>query len=111
LILGEAIETAMGGGCLATQDLKMRARAVAEMNESDDEDEDLEAPSTVRGVPRLGDDMRALLSLMDSDLPVLRRVRCKKTSKAYYGFGDASGLGFGATIQIKDKIWYEYGQW
>ena len=30
---------------------------------------------------------------------------------AFYGFGDASGSGFGATIQIGDQIHYEYGQW
>jgi hypothetical protein len=99
------------GWRLSTQDLKMRARAVAEMEDSDAKVDDPEAPPTVVGVPRLGDDMRAFLSLMDSDLPVLRQVRCKKTSKAYYGFGDTSGLAFGETIQIKDKIWYEYGQW
>jgi hypothetical protein len=29
----------------------------------------------------------------------------------YYGFGDASGCGFGANIQIGNKIIYEYGQW
>jgi hypothetical protein len=48
---------------------------------------------------------------MASDFPVVRRVRCRKACKAYYGFGDASGLAFRATIQIGDKIWYEYGQW
>ena len=30
---------------------------------------------------------------------------------AYYGFADASGRGFGATIQIGNEIHYEYGQW
>jgi hypothetical protein len=29
----------------------------------------------------------------------------------YYGFSNASGCGFGATLQIGDKIVYEYGQW
>jgi hypothetical protein len=65
----------------------------------------------VVAVPRLGDDIRALMKLISMEKPVLRRVQCKKTSKAYYGFGDASGLAFGATIQIGDEIWYEYGQW
>jgi hypothetical protein len=78
-----------------------------------DEEEvaDGHAPPVVVGAPRLRSDMLALLSLMSSDTPVLQRVRCKKASKAYYGFGDALGLGFGATIQIGDAIWYEYGQW
>jgi hypothetical protein len=43
--------------------------------------------------------------------PPLKRVRAKATAKVYYGFGDASGCGFGATIQIGDEILYEYGQW
>jgi hypothetical protein len=68
-------------------------------------------PEVVRAVPRLRDDIRALTKLMASEKPVMRRVRCGKTSKAYYGFGDASGLAFGATIQIGHDIWYEYGQW
>jgi hypothetical protein len=49
----------------------MRARAVTEMDDSDAKVEDPEAHPVVIGVPRLGDDMRALLSLMESDLPVL----------------------------------------
>jgi hypothetical protein len=69
-----------------------------ELNMEESEKDTPEAPSEVRGVPRLGDDMRALQTLMASDRPVLRRVRCRKTSKAYYRFGDASGLAFGATI-------------
>ena len=39
------------------------------------------------------------------------QVRARKTARAYYGFGDASGAGFGATIQIGDEIKFEYGQW
>jgi hypothetical protein len=35
----------------------------------------------------------------------------KATAKVYYGFGDASGCSFGATIQIGDEIVYGYGQW
>jgi hypothetical protein len=41
----------------------------------------------------------------------LKGVRGKKTAWAFYGFGDALGSGFGATIQINGKIHYEYGQW
>jgi hypothetical protein len=44
--------------------------------------------------------------------PPLQRVRCQKKCTAYYGFEDASGAGFGATLQIGDAIYYyEYGQW
>jgi hypothetical protein len=70
-----------------------------------------EAPAYVAAVPRLQGDVTALLRLMKAVHPPLKRVRCKKTAKAFYGFGDASGSGFGATLQIGEHIHYEYGQW
>jgi hypothetical protein len=79
--------------------------------DEDGKEEDSVPPVVLLAMPHLKSDMQALLSLMSADKPVLRRTRCHKTSKAYYGFGEASGLGFGATIQIGDSIWYEYGQW
>jgi hypothetical protein len=71
----------------------------------------LEAPVFVKAVPRLKHDVKALLALMEPTKPPLKRVRGKATAEVYYGFGDASGCGFGATFQIKDEIIYEYGQW
>jgi hypothetical protein len=68
-------------------------------------------PTTVKAVPRFRSDVEALMALSESDEPPLRRVRCHKKCTAYYGFGDASGAGFGATLQIGDAIYYEYGQW
>jgi hypothetical protein len=91
--------------------MRLRSSAEDEFDEENKAADEPEAPDEVRAVPWLGDDIQALQSLMASDLPVVRRVRCKKSSKAYYGFGDASGLAFGATIQIGDGIWYKYGQW
>jgi hypothetical protein len=39
-------------------------------------------------------------------------VRCSKQANAHFGFGDASGYEFGATMQIGFEIEYEYGgQW
>jgi hypothetical protein len=69
-----------------------------------------EAPNCVKAVPRLSHDMSALLRLMGSEKLPLKRVRAKASAKVYYGFGDASGCGFGATLQIGDEIIYEYGQ-
>ena len=71
----------------------------------------MEGPSTVRAVPRLRDDIAALRRLMSSDKPILKRIRCSRTGRVMYGFGDASGAGFGATIQIGQEIKFEYGQW
>jgi hypothetical protein len=97
---------------LALSELRLRSEATALDEDEDGEEEDSVPPVVLLVMPHLESDMQALLSLiMSADKPVLRPTRCHKTSKAYYGFGDASGLGFGATIQIGDSIWYEYGQW
>jgi hypothetical protein len=77
-----------------------------------DEDTPEEAPAVVKAVPRLLHDVDAPLHLMESEKPPLKRVRAKAAAKACYGFGDASGCGFGgATIQIGDETIYECGQW
>jgi hypothetical protein len=70
-----------------------------------------DAPATVKAVPRFEFDRRALAELMSAEEPLPRRVRVRRSMKAYYGFGDASGYGFGATIQIGEDLWFEYGQW
>ena len=72
---------------------------------------DPEAPEFVSAVPRFRHDIEALILLTGSSTPALRRVRCSKTGHAFYGFYDASGRGFGATMQIGDDLIYEYGQW
>jgi hypothetical protein len=90
----------------------MRLRSEVEDDVEDDNHYDhTDAPKEVRAVPRLLWDIRALVELMSDAKLLLRRVRVRKTMKAYYGFGDASGYGFGATIQIGDDLWFEYGQW
>jgi hypothetical protein len=54
----------------------------------------------VAAVPRLATDIEALLVLTDFPEAPLRKVRASTTASAHYGFDDASGRGFGATIQI-----------
>jgi hypothetical protein len=49
--------------------------------------------------PRLLHDLRALKSLTSSPLPPLRIVRPAQVVQVLYGFGDASGKGFGSTVQ------------
>ena len=72
---------------------------------------DPEAPEFVTAAPRFLHDIIAMQALTRGDTPTLRRVRCSKTGHAFYGFYDASGRGFGATLQIGDTLLYEYGQW
>ena len=64
-------------------------------------DPTLRAPSSglTPIVPRLLDDLKALHSLTRSPLPPLRVVRPIKIIQVLYGFGDASGKGFGSTVQ------------
>jgi hypothetical protein len=73
--------------------------------------EDIDAPKFVRAVPRLWEDILALTRLASASEPPPQRVRASKIANAYYGFADASGAGFGATIDIDGVIEYEYGQW
>ena len=41
----------------------------------------------------------------------MRTVRSKRTLTAYYGFGDASGAGFGATLERPGGVHGQYGLW
>jgi hypothetical protein len=68
-------------------------------------------PDQVKAVPRLRSDIVAMLELCKSQKPPPRRVRARVQGRAYYGFGDASKTGFGASIQIGKEIQYQYGQW
>jgi hypothetical protein len=72
---------------------------------------DPKAPDTVAAVPRLAKDIHALQLLMYSAIPPLRKVGCSKNARAYYGFCDALGPGFGASFEIGEDILSQYGQW
>jgi hypothetical protein len=68
-------------------------------------------PSKVKAVPRLKDDLRALTLLTSSESPPLRLVRPCKVRSVRYGFGDASGSGFGSTFSAPGAILYRHGIW
>ena len=89
----------------------LRRRCLEGVLEDNEEEEDLEAPKFVKTSPRLISDVNALLKLSASSSPPLKRFRSGSMSHVYYGFGDASGTGFGATFQIGNKILFEYRQW
>lgn len=65
----------------------------------------------VKAVPRLKNDIIALSSLVDFEAPpkVVRRKR--RIGTVAYGFGDASGKGFGHAIEIEGIRYAEFGQW
>jgi len=62
-------------------------------------------------VPRLAADLNSLSRLMASDCPPERIIRASTVMVALYGFGDASGAGFGSTILGPTGIHYRYGLW
>ncbi|CAJ1954083.1 unnamed protein product [Cylindrotheca closterium] len=80
-----------------------------------------DTPEYVKAVPRLKDDLAALTLLTASEPPLIRRVRSNWVVTVYYGFGDASAIGFCSTFQkfskqsdtftAGDKIHYQYGHW
>jgi hypothetical protein len=72
---------------------------------------DKEAPIRVKGVKRLKSDLVSMLQIMSSDTPPHRLVRGKQLSYVLYGFGDASGAGFGSSWKNKDGLSYRFGIW
>jgi hypothetical protein len=74
---------------------------------------DMEAPVLVKAVPHFAADLEALVKLCKADSPSLRAVRCRESGTFLYGFGDASGQAFGASVrvQVADDIRYQCGQW
>ena len=71
----------------------------------------VERPVEVDIVPRLIDDLAALMTLFESKEPPQRLVRGQELSVAVYGFGDASGGGFGASWETTNGTRYRYGTW
>ena len=70
-----------------------------------------EAPAKVQAVRRLMQDLESLAVLFEGDLPTKRLIRGSDILDIIYGFGDASGAGFGASWKIRNEIKYRYGLW
>ena len=60
---------------------------------------------------RLEEDIKYLENLFEGPHPVVRHVRSKLVVTAYYGFGDASGMGFGSSIQVGNGLRVRHGLW
>jgi hypothetical protein len=68
-------------------------------------------PKQIKPVPCFRDDVFALAELLSSDKPPLVTVRSSMVYEIFYGFGDASGKGFGSTMLSKRGIKYRIGLW
>jgi hypothetical protein len=62
-------------------------------------------------VPRLANDVRALLECLSQETPPSVALRSKSIYLVKHGFGDASGKGFGLTFGLKESISYRIGVW
>lgn len=74
----------------------------------------IDAPCKVKGVGRLKGNLLALAKLFSTELPPMKVVRAKECVEVIYGFGNASGAGFGAfweDMKKQDKISYRIGVW
>jgi hypothetical protein len=56
-------------------------------------------------VPHFKDNLAALIQLANFKLPPLRVVRPSQVVQVFYGFGDASGKQFGATLSKNYNCW------
>lgn len=68
-------------------------------------------PNKVMAVPLLKEGLKALLDLTADAAAPLKVVRVTSAVFVFYGFGDASGKGFGSSFETTDGIYYRYGQW
>jgi hypothetical protein len=68
-------------------------------------------PDTVTAVPRLKRDLLALAELFEADNPELRLIRGVEVNCALFGFGDASGGGFGSSWEARPGTRYRLGTW
>jgi hypothetical protein len=69
------------------------------------------APSTVKPVDRFFDDLVFLTRFFASETPPKVSIRAKSISMVVYGFGDASGKGFGSTFTVANGVAYRSGVW
>jgi hypothetical protein len=58
----------------------------------------------IEAAPRLAGNLEALQRLTSSVRPPRRRVRSATTIEVYYGFEDASGVGFSLDIEVKGEL-------
>ena len=71
--------------------------------------EDTPLPTYVQPVPLFYNVLDALIHLTDNDDPPIATVRSNTTILIIYGFGYASGSGFGSTLLKHGSVYYLIG--
>jgi hypothetical protein len=69
------------------------------------------APPTVEPVDRLFDDLGFLTKFVTPKAPPRVLIRARLVVMVVYGFGDASGKGFGSTFTVANGVSYRIGVW
>jgi hypothetical protein len=63
-------------------------------------------------MPRFQQDLKALLLLAQSEMPIFHCMQSNKCGlTAFYGFGDASSSGLGLLVQRPDGLFTHFGIW
>ena len=76
--------------------------------------DDSDAPKLTTASSRFAHDVRAFDTLFQGDEPVKRLIRGRNLWEVIYGFGDASGSGFGSSFVKagdENKIYFRFGRW
>jgi hypothetical protein len=61
--------------------------------------DDGDPPSSLTPVPRLLRDVKAIRVILKGPTPVMRILRPRISVRVFYGFGDASGSGYGKALR------------
>jgi len=87
-------------------------KSLEHQRNQDEESDRRKAPQRVQAVPRLTSDVEALLELSSMETPPKHLARPTSRVCVHYGFGDASGIGYGSSIYIEGRgILWETGLW
>ena len=60
---------------------------------------DGDPPSTLTPVPRLIRDVKVIRVILKGPTPVMRILQPRISVRVFYGFGDASGAGYGKVMR------------
>jgi hypothetical protein len=73
--------------------------------------QDFPPSGKVQGLPLMKDNVEALHKMFEAEAPPEFSVKSKKILIAFYGFGDASGNGFGSSLELGNGLSIRVGIW
>ncbi len=91
------------------EDIKMAL--MTQVNTSGSKPRNGPAAGFTLAAPWFKEDLEVILFLAESKQPCMCRVQSRKTITVYYGFGDASSAGFGASVERPGGLHGRFGIW